>query len=38
MIVLHEHNSHYDLIIPNDSRLALDGGLIIREGKGEGQD
>ena len=27
MIVLHEHNSHYDLIIPNDSRLALDGGL-----------
>ena len=27
MIVLHEHDSHYSLIVPQDSRLALEGGL-----------
>ena len=27
MMVLHEENSHYNLIIPNSSRLATEGGL-----------
>ena len=25
--IQHQHNSHYDLIIPDDSRLAIEGGL-----------
>ena len=27
MIFLHEYNSHYSLIVPEDCRLATDGGL-----------
>ena len=27
MIILHEHNVHYSLIIPEDCRLAENGGL-----------
>ena len=27
MVLLHEENSHYNLIIPRNCRLALDGGL-----------
>ena len=27
MTVLHEHDSHYNLIVPNDSMLAREGGL-----------
>ena len=27
MVLLHEENSHYNLIIPRDSKLALEGGL-----------
>ena len=27
MIIFHEHDSHYSLIVPKDCRLATEGGL-----------
>ena len=38
MIVLHQKNSHYDLIVPKDSQLAIEGGFDYLRGKNKAKE
>ena len=33
MVILHEKDSHYNLVVPVNSRLALEGGLDLQRAK-----